>query len=575
MDLSKSFSVVPRSHAPITDLSKKPEWYHRRPGSPHLQAACRNRTTLQPDEGAGVESGSYANATLAPGLYHDGVHGDLWCSGFYGPDDGDSSGEEDSDSSSDVIVVVSTSKQPLLCSSFVAEGVRRTLEPLSPAASSPDDARGYCRRAELPSSPSRDSSSSEESSDSSADIPPHHARPIVLLSDLSATYADPAYSRVDVSSDDSDVVEVPVTPVTPERQNKRLSCQRSLENNEQVQAPPTQLRRRKRPALPRPPRHRLTRLVKKDAVGIYYESCDSDSVMTYALCSSSSDDACPRARREAPPPSQPEVEPQREHQRPLTARRRKQTENSRRGHGAGRTAAAATRRRRRRRAAPALFSPPEALINVRQPKRKKTATSDFCPVVRVRHHLCTVVNHQEDELTQDARQKMPTASSSGFLPKTSCFHLARHAATDPATPLCCLCGHVTNAQGLGDLHGPYYPDQAPSTSRGEGERWIHEDCGVWSAGVFLVGGKLYGLEEAASLTCHTMCSACQRAGAIMGCSQKGCMRNYHYTCARHSGCVLNEDNLSMRCRQHHMTQHQQPQRHKQSESRRATRRSVR
>nr|XP_057904476.1 retinoic acid-induced protein 1-like isoform X2 [Doryrhamphus excisus] len=549
MDLSKGFSVVPRSHAPIRDLAKKPEWYHRRPASPHVHAACRSRAALRPDDGAGAEPGSYANATLGPGLYRDGVHGDLWCSGFYGPGDGDSSGEEDSDSSSDVIVLVSTSKQPLLCSSFVADGVRRTLEPLSPA-------RGCCRRTELPSSPSPDSSSSSESSDSSADIPPHHARPVVLLSDLCAAYADSAYSRADISSNDSDVVEVPVTPVTPPRQKTRLCRQRSLGNDERVQSSPTQLKRRKRPALPRPPRHRLTRSVKKDAVGIYYESCDSDSVMTYALCSSGSDDARP------PPPSQAEAEPRPEHQRPLATRRRKQAEGRRRAHKASRTKTAVTRRGRSRPAAPSLFPPPEALFKVRQSKRKRTTTSDiFHPFVRMRRHLCTVVNQQEDALTQDARQKKASVSSSGFVPKTSCFHLARHAAADPATPLCCLCGHVTNAQGLGDLHGPYYLDHAPSPSCDQGERWIHADCGVWSAGVFLVGGKLYGLEEAASVTRRTVCSACQRSGAIMGCSQKGCTRSYHYTCARHSGCILNEDNLSMRCGLHHMTRHQ---RHQQS-----------
>jgi len=31
------------------------------------------------------------------------------------------------------------------------------------------------------------------------------------------------------------------------------------------------------------------------------------------------------------------------------------------------------------------------------------------------------------------------------------------------------------------------------------ERWIHEDCSVWSTGIFLVRGRLYGLKEAANV----------------------------------------------------------------------------
>uniref|UniRef100_A0A3B5L3S3 PHD-type domain-containing protein n=1 Tax=Xiphophorus couchianus TaxID=32473 RepID=A0A3B5L3S3_9TELE len=82
------------------------------------------------------------------------------------------------------------------------------------------------------------------------------------------------------------------------------------------------------------------------------------------------------------------------------------------------------------------------------------------------------------------------------------------------------------------------------------ECWIHEDCGIWSAGVFLVRGKLYGLEEAAQIAQETICSTCHQPGAIMGCFQKGCLRNYHYPCAIQSGAVLNEENFSMRCPEH-------------------------
>ncbi|XP_061088386.1 transcription factor 20 isoform X2 [Conger conger] len=83
-----------------------------------------------------------------------------------------------------------------------------------------------------------------------------------------------------------------------------------------------------------------------------------------------------------------------------------------------------------------------------------------------------------------------------------------------------------------------------------GEYWLHEDCGVWSAGVFLVKGKLYGLEEAVRLAKETVCSICHSVGATLGCLFKGCPNKYHYACAVQSGCVLNEDNFSMKCTKH-------------------------
>lgn len=36
------------------------------------------------------------------------------------------------------------------------------------------------------------------------------------------------------------------------------------------------------------------------------------------------------------------------------------------------------------------------------------------------------------------------------------------------------------------------------------EYWLHEDCGIWSAGVFLVRGKLYGLERAVKMARETV-----------------------------------------------------------------------
>ncbi|KAK1162187.1 transcription factor 20-like isoform X1 [Acipenser oxyrinchus oxyrinchus] len=93
----------------------------------------------------------------------------------------------------------------------------------------------------------------------------------------------------------------------------------------------------------------------------------------------------------------------------------------------------------------------------------------------------------------------------------------------------------------------YSPPVVPLDSS---EYWIHEDCAIWCAGVYLVKGKLYGLEEATKLAQETVCSACHTTGATLGCYFKGCPNKYHYICAIQSDCVLSEDNFSMRCTKH-------------------------
>nr|XP_029484751.1 retinoic acid-induced protein 1-like [Oncorhynchus nerka]XP_029484752.1 retinoic acid-induced protein 1-like [Oncorhynchus nerka] len=82
------------------------------------------------------------------------------------------------------------------------------------------------------------------------------------------------------------------------------------------------------------------------------------------------------------------------------------------------------------------------------------------------------------------------------------------------------------------------------------EYWLHEDCSIWSAAVFLVKGRVYGLEEAVKVAQETTCSRCHNPGATLGCFIKGCPNKYHYRCSLQSDCVLNEENFSMKCTKH-------------------------
>ncbi|XP_035511361.1 transcription factor 20-like isoform X1 [Morone saxatilis] len=657
VDLSKGFSVPPltRGHTEAMDLAKKPEWYHRRPAScsPEISSPFRTRASSSfgslsaqrhPEPVAPVHCrdleqgpealGNYMNSSLAPGLYRDGVHGSLWHPGFYGPNQSggpvpESSGGEESDSGSDVIFLVSSAKEPLLCSPFIQDGVRHIVEPLSPAVSSLDEARGCYHLPQPLSSPSPDSSYSEDSSDSSVDIPVHHTRPVVLLSDLSAVYGNPAESPVDISSDDSDVIEVSVT-----NEKKNFPCKKGLARETPPQSedekPTREVRRSTRIRKPvsetpqftcSPSRHSLRRRAKNDVVGIYNECCDSDDMMEYAARLSSSDESVPQTPA-APRASShseesgvdkkaPEKEPQprrtvpraksvnRKRKKPLAVRKAKKLRRTeqkgvapeRRDKSANaKTVVRRKKKRRSRSGASAQFPPREPEIklkyaNVKEEKKDKKCGS-FCPFVHVEKKMCTVVNYQEEEAAVRSSRggggAQQTRSLSGFVPNSSCFQLGRFSSDSQRQDslLCCLCGQTANATGLGDLHGPYRPtsphvdyqnqnggteqkeeEHLPVSSSEDGgsppkvplrldECWIHEDCGIWSAGVFLVRGKLYGLEEAARVAQETKCSACQQTGAIMGCFQKGCPRNYHYRCAIQSGCFLNEDNFSIRCPEH-------------------------
>uniref|UniRef100_A0A8C1RWY3 PHD-type domain-containing protein n=1 Tax=Cyprinus carpio TaxID=7962 RepID=A0A8C1RWY3_CYPCA len=67
------------------------------------------------------------------------------------------------------------------------------------------------------------------------------------------------------------------------------------------------------------------------------------------------------------------------------------------------------------------------------------------------------------------------------------------------------------------------------------EHWAHEACAVWTTGIILVGGKLFGLKEAVQKAAHAKCSKCQGEGASIYCSWKSCTQRYHYVCAKEMG----------------------------------------
>lgn len=241
------------------------------------------------------------------------------------------------------------------------------------------------------------------------------------------------------------------------------------------------------------------------------------------------------------------------HKRPTSAKKSHASKRKRKKHKVGRAS---------------FFSPQEPEIKLKclncKEEKKEVRDETFRPYVRV--HLkdfrtCTVVNYPENKR---GKRSASAGFVSGVLPATPGLQYGRVCADGSRSDVlvCSLCGGSSNAMDLGDLHGPYYPEGYKSASKvlsnqeednsdsdssfkesswpvsrwtdpsgsptakrprtdgstdwfsppvvplDAGEHWLHEDCAIWSAGVFLVRGKLYGLEKAvrlakASVRCRT------------------------------------------------------------------------
>ncbi|XP_074083175.1 transcription factor 20 isoform X2 [Macrotis lagotis] len=98
--------------------------------------------------------------------------------------------------------------------------------------------------------------------------------------------------------------------------------------------------------------------------------------------------------------------------------------------------------------------------------------------------------------------------------------------------------------------GPELELHIPELPLDSNELWVHEGCVLWANGIYLVCGRLYGLQEALEIAREMKCSHCQEPGATLGCYNKGCSFRYHYPCAIDADCLLNEENFSVRCPKH-------------------------
>ncbi|CAG2103662.1 unnamed protein product [Medioppia subpectinata] len=96
------------------------------------------------------------------------------------------------------------------------------------------------------------------------------------------------------------------------------------------------------------------------------------------------------------------------------------------------------------------------------------------------------------------------------------------------------------------ISSPNHSDSSTNT-----EVWVHEDCIVWSSGVYLIGHRVRHLEEVISESNESFCTKCKLSGATLGCLQKSCNTSqFHYLCAKEKGCELDDENFSLLCPKH-------------------------
>ncbi|XP_023016350.2 uncharacterized protein isoform X1 [Leptinotarsa decemlineata] len=82
------------------------------------------------------------------------------------------------------------------------------------------------------------------------------------------------------------------------------------------------------------------------------------------------------------------------------------------------------------------------------------------------------------------------------------------------------------------------------------EVWAHEDCIVWSPGIYLIGPKIAGLEEAVWTSCNVACRSCNLKGANISCLRRGCLNVMHLCCARSNDWEFVESEFKAYCPEH-------------------------
>eukprot|EP00177_Eucheuma_denticulatum_P001248 GFKZ01002274.1.p1 GENE.GFKZ01002274.1~~GFKZ01002274.1.p1 ORF type:complete len:605 (+),score=108.76 GFKZ01002274.1:262-2076(+) len=82
--------------------------------------------------------------------------------------------------------------------------------------------------------------------------------------------------------------------------------------------------------------------------------------------------------------------------------------------------------------------------------------------------------------------------------------------------------------------------------------FVHEQCALYSDGVYEIGGKFCNVERAVARCNKIVCGreACGRTRANVGCAAENCGKRWHHPCGLVEGGVLVEDGYKFYCAEH-------------------------
>jgi len=138
-----------------------------------------------------------------------------------------------------------------------------------------------------------------------------------------------------------------------------------------------------------------------------------------------------------------------------------------------------------------------------------------------------------------------------------CPRCAKDYEFASALPTCCFCHRPASLSLQPDevpggrlLRFPCKNSEKEEKGNEDGI-WAHEDCVLWCPKVYY-NAREHAYEHLVSELRRgkkLQCSHCRRHGATIGCSEPDCLRTYHYSCAKASGCYLDEANYQLKCKQ--------------------------
>lgn len=73
---------------------------------------------------------------------------------------------------------------------------------------------------------------------------------------------------------------------------------------------------------------------------------------------------------------------------------------------------------------------------------------------------------------------------------------------------------------------------------------------VWGSGIHMIAGRLVGVDDAVWGSTSSLCSLCQKAGAVVCCLHRGCSERVHVPCARQSNWQMDDGVLHSYCQGH-------------------------